>query len=217
MNIALNNTADIAQIWTEQEYFVLEQQTGLRHEFVNGKVSAMVGGSFNHARLVSTFSRLIGNHLDGHPCEVFAESTKIKVPAHRNNNNYCYPDVVVDCNVQDATDNILTTPILLIEVISNSSHRHDKLTKRNLYEQIPSLQEYVTVEQNSVEINIRRRRTGWQIEQFFLGDDVTFESIHLTVHVESLYQRVDNEEMLLWLAEKAQQAKDTQDTPKQDD
>lgn len=57
----------------------------------------------------------------------------------------------------------------------------------------------------TVEVNIRRHRTGWQIEQFFLGDTVTFEAVQLTVSVESLYQRVDNEEMLEWLAEKAQQ------------
>lgn len=190
---------------SEQEYFALEQKTSLRHEFINGEVYAMVGGSFNHARLVSTLSRLIGNHLEGHPCEVFAESTKIKVPSYHQKTSYLYPDIVVDCSLQHAQDNMLTTPVLLVEVISNSSHRRDKLIKRHIYEQIPTLQEYVTIEQHTVEINIRRRRTGWQIEQFFLGDTVTFEAVQLTVSVESLYQRVDNEEMLEWLAEKAQQ------------
>ncbi|GAA5015558.1 Uma2 family endonuclease [Acinetobacter puyangensis] len=208
MNLARKHVIDKTQKRSEQDYFALEHTSELRHEYIDGEVFAMVGGSFNHARLVSTFSRLIGNHLEGHPCEVFAESTKLKVSLNHSKNNYLYPDVVVDCSTDEAKDNMLTTPVLIIEVISSSSHRHDKLTKRHLYEQIPALQEYVTVEQNSVEISIRRRRTGWQIEQFFLGDDVNFESIQLTVSVETLYQRVDNEEMLLWLAEKAQQAED---------
>lgn len=112
---------------TEQEYFEYEEHSQIRHEYIDGTIYAMVGGSFNHARLVGNFARKIGNHLEGKKCEVFAESTKLKLPAQHKNSYYFYPDVVV---------------------------------KRHVYEQIPTLQEYIVVEQHQVEVTVYRRRIG---------------------------------------------------------
>jgi hypothetical protein len=64
------------------------------------------------------------------------------------------------------------------------------------------------VEQSSVKIEVQRRRTHWAIEKYFLGDSITFESIGLTITVEELYDRVDNEEMTEWLLQKAREAEE---------
>jgi hypothetical protein len=64
------------------------------------------------------------------------------------------------------------------------------------------------VEQSSVKIEVQRRRTHWSIEKYFLGDSITFESIGLTIAVEELYDRVDNEEMTEWLLQKAREAEE---------
>ena len=66
----------------------------------------------------------------------------------------------------------------------------------NAYRTIPTLQEYVLIEQSFVDIKICCRSSHWQSEHYFLGDKVTFESLELTLSVESIYQRVNNEEML---------------------
>ena len=79
------------------------------------------------------------------------------------------------------------------------------MTKRRIYEQIATLQEYVLVEQDVAEVIVRRRRSNWMAEEFFLGDQVTFESIALTLMVEEIYERVVNEEMTEWLAQKERQ------------
>jgi len=194
---------------SEAEYFALEKKTDTRHELIDGYVYAMVGGSFNHSRITQTLARKIGNHLQGKPCEVFAESTKVKTPISHGRSDYVYPDVVVDCSIDQANHNILTTPILIVEVLSKSTHYSDKVTKRLIYQQIATLQEYVVVEQDVVEVLIRRRANNWIAEDFFLGDSVAFESIGLTLTVEEIYERVDNEEMTEWLLQKAREAAKT--------
>lgn len=198
---------------SEAEYFAFEKKTDIRHEFVDGYVYAMVGGSFNHGTLTGTIAREIGNHLKGKPCRVFSESIKVKVAnQQRGESRYFYPDVVVDCSIEKADRQMLTTPVLVVEVLSASTHKYDETTKFQIYASIPTLQEYILVEQTSAKIEVQRRRTNWMIEKFFLGDLITFESIGLTLAVEEIYDRVDNEEMTEWLAQKAYEAEKTADS-----
>ncbi len=187
---------------SQEAYFELEKSTDIRHEYIDGYVYAMVGGSFNHSRIIQNIASAIRNHLKGKPCEVFAESTKLKTPLAHGRSHYVYPDVIVDCSVDKAVDNVLTTPVIIVEVLSKSTHYSDKVSKRQIYQQIPTLQEYVLVEQEVVEVIVRRRRNNWISEEFFLGDSVTFEQIDLTLTVEDIYERVQNEEMSDWLAQK---------------
>ncbi len=191
---------------SEEAYFELEKKTDTRHELIDGYVYAMVGGSFNHSRITRNIARAMEFHLKGKPCEVFSESTKVKTPIPHKRADYVYPDVVVDCSIEKADDNILTTPVIVIEVLSKSTHYSDKLTKRLIYQQIATLQEYVLVEQDVAEVVIRRRRSNWIAEEFFLGDTVTFEQINLTLTVEEIYDRVVNEEVTEWIAQKAREA-----------
>ena len=74
----------------------------------------------------------------------------------------------------------------------------DETTKRIAYTQINSLLEYVLIEQDFVDIEVIRRRNGWQSEHFYLGDSVTFEAIALTMTVEEIYARVNNPELVEW-------------------
>lgn len=191
----------------EQSYFDLEKQTNARHEYIDGYVYAMVGGSFNHGTLVGAMAGEIRNHLKGKLCRVFSESIKVKIPSIYNvkQSRYFYPDVVVDCTIDKADGNMLTTPVLVVEVLSASTHKYDETTKFQIYATIPTLQEYVLVEQDCVRIEVQRRRTDWAVEKYFLGDKISFESLALTLDAEELYQNVDNEEMREWLAQKTQE------------
>jgi Uma2 family endonuclease len=82
----------------------------------------------------------------------------------------------------------------------------DKSTKLAAYKALPSLQEYVLIEQDFVDVEILRRSTHWLSEHYFLGDSLTLESIELTVAVSDLYQRVNNEDMQEFLQQQQQQA-----------
>ena len=192
---------------SEAEYFAFEKKTDIRHEFVDGYVYAMVGGSFNHGTLTGTIARKIGNHLEGKPCRVFSESIKVKVAnQQRGESRYFYPDVVVDCSDLPDDSTFTVTPVLLVEVISKSTRRIDETVKRAAYTQISTLQEYVLIEQDFVKIELIRRRAGWLPERYYLGDVLELESIGLSLPVELIYDRVQNEEMQEWLIQQREAA-----------
>ncbi len=92
------------------------------------------------------------------------------------------------------------TPRLIVEVLSKSTRRTDETIKRLAYMQIETLQEYVLIEQDFVQIEVIRRSAGWLPEHYYLGEEVVFDSIALTLAVEEIYDRVHNEDMVEWLA-----------------
>jgi Uma2 family endonuclease len=102
--------------------------------------------------------------------------------------------VVVCCN-QDGESDFTESPRIIVEVLSNSTRKFDKDLKRKIYQSIPTLEEYVLIEQDHVEIEIGRKSEDWHSSYYFLGDDVTFESIGLTLPVLEVYARVENQEL----------------------
>lgn len=187
---------------SEADYFALERDTDIRHELLDGQVFAMVGGSFNHSRIVGNLFREISAHLKGKPCEVFSESTKLRFPSKLGGFNYVYPDVVVDCSTHLAEDNMLVTPVLIVEVLSRSTRRRDETVKRAAYRQIPTLMEYVLIEQDAVDVEVMRRGSGWLPGNYFMGDSLTLESVGVTLQVEEIYERVQNADVEEWVSQK---------------
>lgn len=190
-------TAQQSAFISEQDYLAGEQNSDVKHEYIDGQIYAMSGAHANHNRLSATLMREIGNHLKGKPCQPYASDMKVKVGS-----KYFYPDVMVDCS--DSTDYYTETPILLVEILSKSTRRMDETTKRVAYMQIPTLQEYVLIEQDFSKIEVMRRCDDWRSATYLLGDNVTFISIGLTLAVEEIYDRVQNEDIAEWLQKKAQ-------------
>jgi Uma2 family endonuclease len=93
---------------------------------------------------------------------------------------------------------------VIIEVLSKSTRRRDETIKRRLYQTIPTLLEYVLIEQDIVDVEVCRRSEGWVSNHYFLGDDVTFEAVDLAVSVADIYERVENEDMQSFLLEQSQ-------------
>jgi Uma2 family endonuclease len=184
---------------SESEYLELEQNSDIKHEYINGEIWAMAGAKRNHNEITSALTRHLGNHLDGMLCSVFVSDMKVKV-----DRNFFYPDVMVACD--DEHDDYTDKPKIIIEVLSKSTEKFDKTFKMECYKTLSSLQEYVLIQQDKAEIMISRRTKSWAAEFFFLGDDVTFESIGLTLPVETIYQRVKNQDVFDYLQQKAQQA-----------
>lgn len=122
------------------------------------------------------------------------KSSDIKVRAD-SGKKYFYPDALVVCQNDDKDAYYTESPRIIVEVLSNSTRKFDKNLKRKIYQSIPTLEEYVLIEQDRVEIEISRRSTNWQPVFYFIDDDITFESIDLTLPVLELYQRVENDEI----------------------
>jgi Uma2 family endonuclease len=188
---------------TEDEYLESEKTREIKHEYVDGEIYAMVGASRSHNIISHTISRLFGNHLADTRCNVFASDMKVKIET-QNSSKFFYPDVLVTCDDENGHDYYTDKPIIIVEVLSKATRQIDKTFKLNAYKTLPSLQEYVLIEQDFVEIEVCRRSNSWLSERYFLGDSVTFESIGLTLSVEAIYHRVPNQDVLEYLAAKMQ-------------
>lgn len=181
------------QFISEAEYLAGEKIADIKHEYIDGDVFAMAGASASHNRLSLNIATAFNVHLAGKPCQPYISDMKVNVGT-----KYFYPDVLVDCSGLNDDSHVTQNPTLIVEVLSKSTRRMDETTKRIAYTQINTLLEYVLIEQDFVDIEVIRRRNGWQSEHFYLGDSVTFEAIGLTLTVEEIYARVNNPELVEW-------------------
>ena len=181
---------------TEEEYLKWELISEIKHEYIDGYVYAMAGASKNHDRIAGNVFRKFGNHLENSPCEPFTSDMKVKVDS-----KYFYPDAIVVCEDNSQAEYYTESPTIVVEVLSKSSRRTDKKVKRMAYKTIPTLQEYVLIEQDFVDVEVCRRSEGWVSNHYFLGDEVSFESIRLTLPVEEIYARVENEDVRTYFEE----------------
>lgn len=191
---------------SEAEYLAGEQLSDIKHEYIDGHVYAMVGAHSNHNRLSMTLSYLLYDHLKDKSCQPYTSDMKVKIGS-----KYFYPDVMVDCT--DVDGYFTESPTLIVEVLSKSTRQHDKTFKRDQYIKIPTLQEYILIEQDFVDVEIQRRSNGWQSEHFYLDDAVIFESIGLQTTVSAIYERVKNEDMLKWQEQKTEQSAEPEQLP----
>jgi Uma2 family endonuclease len=188
MNLPNYKVGDIS----EETYLEDEKMRDIKHEYFDGEIFAMAGASISHQRIISNLVINIGTHLKHTPCEVFSSDIKVRADSGKK---YFYPDALVVCQNDDKDAYYTESPRIIVEVLSNSTRKFDKNLKRHIYQAIPTLEEYVLIEQDRVEIEISRRSTNWQPVFYFIDDDITFESIDLTLPVLELYQRVENDEI----------------------
>ena len=182
----------------EDDYLKGELESDVKHEYINGYVYAMAGAKEQHNRLTSTMSREFGIHLKGKPCDAYQSDFKVKIGT-----KYFYPDVVVKCDSEHDHEDYTEHPVIIVEVTSESTRKFDRTYKLDFYKTIPSLQEYVIIEQHQAMVDVHKRVDGcWACVKYMLGDSVYFESLGLTLTVEEIYERMDNEDMLAYLKKK---------------
>ncbi len=146
------STAQQRQI-AEQEFLEGECEAEVKHELVDGRVYAMSTTTDVHNSITGNTFAQIWQQLKGQSREAFILSILLKA-----GNNYFYPDVMVT-NGEDAADTprVRNAPIVIIEVLSPSSRKTDITTKKTAYQNIPSLQEYILIEQDKCEVVVFRR------------------------------------------------------------
>lgn len=181
-----------------EDFLAGEAHSEVRHEYEDGLVYAMAGASVNHNLITGNVHRLLGNHLQDHDCTPFMSDMLIKTMQTR----FRYPDVVVFCDDLTGDETLLANPVLIVEVLSRSTRQKDKGIKLTEYLALPSLQEYVLIEQDFVQVEVLRRRSGWRPANHYLGDEVVFESVDARLTVEAIYHKVNNNDMREWLAQK---------------
>ncbi len=185
---------------SEEDYLAGELISEIKHEYIDGHVYAMAGASRNHERIAGNVFGELSNFLKSKPSEPFRSDLKIKAGSR-----FFYPDVMVVCDEQNRHDYYTDSPVIVVEVLSKASRRVDETTKRIAYQSIPSLKEYVLIEQDFVDVEVCRKSEGWVLNHYFMGDSVQFDAIGLTLTVEEIYARVDNDEVRSYIQEQQAQ------------
>lgn len=182
---------------SETEYLQGERLADSKHEFIDGEVYAMAGASENHNLLAGNLFAEFKARLKGSPCRTFMADMKVKA-----DQAFFYPDVMVVCQRDDEDDFYKSAPVIVVEVLSKATRKMDQTIKRQRYQALPSLEEYVLIEQDRGEIVVFSRRDGWQPSYYYLGDEIHFYSVDVTVVVADIYYQVDNEDVLAFLQQK---------------
>ncbi len=195
-------TAKNSNFITVEEYLNGELISEVKHEYVDGQVFAMAGASKNHERISGNFFAEFRSHLKGSTCESFGADLKIKTPL----GSFRYPDCMVVCDDDSENEYYTTLPKIIVEVLSRSTRKTDETVKLIEYINIPTLEEYVIIEQDVVDVTVYRKSDDWRSAHYFLGDKIHFESIDLTLSVKDIYDRVQNEDVIDFLAKGVSQS-----------
>lgn len=177
-------------LFTVEDYIIAEAESTIRHEYMGGYVFAMAGASEEHNLIAVNLCTLLRSHLRGSSCRVFMSDMKVKV----QDDIFYYPDLLVTCNPEDNHRYFKTQPNLIIEVLSESTESTDRREKLMNYQTLETLKEYVLVSQDVMQVEVYRQETpgSWTVE--ILGEDnqLTWESVGLTMTVAQIYEDVLN-------------------------
>ena len=185
------------RLYTPDEYLALEETAEGKSEYYKGEIFAMSGGSANHNRIVSSINAFFHSGLRGRRCESFTSDMRVQVKAH---GLFTYPDAMIICGQPEFWNNrndTVTNPILIVEVLSESTKDYDRGQKFEFYRTIPTLRDYVLIHQDRVHIEYYHKLEDgrWLLTE--IGDPealLILETVDLTLPVRSIYERVD------WLA-----------------
>ncbi|WP_321418417.1 Uma2 family endonuclease [uncultured Desulfobacter sp.] len=155
---------------TPGEYLDFERNSEFKHEFFNGEVFAMTGAKRNHNRINVNLTRKIGNKFEANKfaCDLFSNDMRVKIQ-----DSYAYPDVVIFCGDAEFEDNefdTLTNPVVIMEILSDSTEAFDRGKKFSYYQTIPTLKEYILISQKELSnVNYFVRFASIILSGFFIS------------------------------------------------
>lgn len=185
-------TAREIRLLSPEDYLEREASADSKHEFVNGFILAQAGASRAHNLISASLLARFTLHLKGNPCRAYMSDMKLRVKTNEMDAFY-YPDIMVSCDQSPPSDYYEDKPVLLVEVLSDSTRSKDKLEKLNVYMKLASLKEYIVIEPKKVSV-ILWRKDGDNIKsyEFVEGDELTLTSIGLSFPVTDIYESVLN-------------------------
>jgi Uma2 family endonuclease len=178
---------------TANDYLAWERQQETRHEYLEGQIFAMTGASRAHNMLCANILASLHGQLRGKPCEIYVNDMRVKVS---ETGMYTYPDLVAACGeprFEDQAVDTLLNPVLIIEVLSDSTERYDRGAKFTHYRSVVSLKEYLLVSQNEprVEHYVRQPGNHWLLTEYQeMQDRIDLNSLASCLSLAEVYERI---------------------------
>jgi Uma2 family endonuclease len=153
-----------------EDYLAGEADGPQKHEYLAGIVYAMAGATNAHNIIASNILGLLHGLLRGHQCRPFNSDTKIRIRL-ADQTRFYYPDAQVVCRLNPPGDHFQDEPVVVFEVVSESTRRIDEVEKRAAYFAIPTLSAYVLVEQDRPAATVWRRTEQGFVREDYAGAD----------------------------------------------
>lgn len=178
---------------TVDDYLAGEEISGTKHEYLGGTVHAMAGATIRHNNIAGNCFGILFGMLRGKPCQPFNSDTKVRIelPDHTR---FYYPDAMVVCQSNPDSHQFQTQPVVVIEVLSESTRRADLGEKRDAYLTIPSLKVLLFVEPEIPAVTLHRRlpEGGFTIERHSgLDAIIPLPEIEASLSLAGIYERVE--------------------------
>ncbi|GAC1353280.1 MAG: Uma2 family endonuclease [Polyangiales bacterium] len=175
--------------YSRREYVALERMANVRHEFHEGNIYAMAGGTPEHAALAANVTAILLRALEGQPCRVHSADLRVRIEA---SGLTTYPDVSVVCGelVRDPEDaDAVLNPLIVVEVLSPSTERYDREEKRVHYQQVVSLRSIVLVAHDKRRIDVWSRAMDgkWMHDQADAGGCASLNAQGCVLDVDAVY------------------------------
>jgi len=180
---------------TTEEYLRTERESDTKSEYLNGDIFSMAGASRAHNQITSNLVVALAGKLSDRPCSVYVSDMKVRTKT-RETSKYSYPDVVVTCadeSFEDDNSDVLLNPLVIIEVLSESTEAYDRGLKFFHYQLIPSLRDYLLVTQDYCRVEHYQRRDDnqWVYSEYHdLEDEVQIATLDCSVSTAEIYRRV---------------------------
>ncbi|MFN6180035.1 MAG: Uma2 family endonuclease [Dolichospermum sp.] len=186
--------AQETRYYSPQEYLELEVNSEIRHEYINGLIIPMTGGTPNHNQLALNFSGTLNYLLKRQPYQVFVTDQRLWIPSRKI---HTYPDIMVvktPLEYEEGRKDTLVNPVMIAEVLSKSTKGYDRDEKFAAYRTIPTLQEYILIDQYTMHIEqyFKTDNNQWIFSEFTDGNiNLNLASISCQMTLSDIYDKVD--------------------------
>jgi Uma2 family endonuclease len=185
-----------SKIYTAEEYLEIEVDAEERHEYIDGEIILMTGGTPNHNEIASNLMVLLKLAFKGKPYRTFITDQRLWIPQL---NKFTYPDVMVvsqPVQLQAGRTDTVTNPLLIAEVLSQGTRSYDKDGKFVAYRTVPSFQEYLLIDQYTVYVEhyAKTNEQQWIFREYKnLDDRVVLSKVPLEFNLADLYENIQFE------------------------
>jgi len=180
---------------SREDYLAEELVADRKHEYVAGRVYAMAGGKANHDAIAGNFRGEVGNGLKDKPCRPFGSDFLVRVTLGIEEEAFYYPDGMIVCEPVGGGDRFTDQPVVILEVLSQSTRRNDEVQKLRDYFTLASLEVYLLAESDEAVVRVYRRgEEGFKLSMVSGLDEVLeLPEVSLRIPLSELYRDVDFE------------------------
>lgn len=176
-----------------EEYRILEEKSENKHEYHNGEITEMSGGTINHNRIIINLIRILDLAFQNTNCEVFSSDLRLFIPSY---NKGTYPDIMVidgEPLLDDGRQDEVLNPCLIMEVLSPSTENYDRSDKFFYYRSIPELKEYLLISQSEyyVEYYQKIAENQWLLQEFRgVEQIIKLKDVNVSLSLAECYQKI---------------------------